>query len=262
MKHFIKNLFRKNSGLTVEEQIRKKTFISFSLFGLLLAAGVIAWIWILHTPLDGGLQGGIHEPLRKVLNTNDKIFTGTFSENRTAKEYPKSEAATKARVNGNIGMSDDFDANSWKLYIIKKKGDTLALTLDDIKKLPKTEVVHNFKCIEGWNQITWWGGVRFSDFIRYYHLENEASLQYVGMKTPDEEYYVGIDMRSALQQQTILCYELNGKPLPMNQGYPLRLIIPVKYGIKNIKRIGTIFFDNEKPADYWAERGYDYYSGL
>src|SRR5438128_314472 len=83
----------------------------------------------------------------------------------------------------------------------------------------------------------------------------EKELQYVGLITPDEEYYVGIDMPSALHPQTILCYEHNGKPLPMNQGYPLRLIIPVKYGIKSLKRIGTIFFDNDKPADYWAERG-------
>ncbi len=86
-------------------------------------------------------------------------------------------------------------------------------------------------------------------------------MQYVGMQTPDKKYYVGIDMPSALQPQTLLCYEMNGQPLPLNQGYPLRLIIPVKYGIKHLKRIGTLFFSNEKPADYWAERGYDYYAG-
>ena len=65
-----------------------------------------------------------------------------------------------------------------------------------------------------------------------------------------------------LQSQTILCYEMNNKPLPMNQGYPLRLIIPVKYGIKHLKQLGTIYFSNQKPPDYWAERGYDYYAGL
>jgi DMSO/TMAO reductase YedYZ molybdopterin-dependent catalytic subunit len=55
---------------------------------------------------------------------------------------------------------------------------------------------------------------------------------------------------------------MNGAPLPMNQGYPLRLIIPVKYGIKHLKRIGSIFFSNTRPPDYWYERGYDYYAGL
>jgi DMSO/TMAO reductase YedYZ molybdopterin-dependent catalytic subunit len=44
--------------------------------------------------------------------------------------------------------------------------------------------------------------------------------------------------------------------------HPLRLVIPVKYGIKNIKRIGLIRFTNSRPADYWAEEGYDWYAGL
>ena len=138
----------------------------------------------------------------------------------------------------------------------------MVLTLDDIKKLNKIDVVFNFKCIEGWSQITWWSGVRFSDLIKKYGLEKESAMKFVGMKTPDEDYYVGIDMPSILQPQTILCYELNGKPLPMNQGYPLRLIIPVKYGVKHLKRIGTIDFSNTRPPDYWAEKGYDYYTGL
>jgi DMSO/TMAO reductase YedYZ molybdopterin-dependent catalytic subunit len=69
-------------------------------------------------------------------------------------------------------------------------------------------------------------------------------------------------MASALHPQTLLCYEMNGTPLPPGHGYPLRLIIPVKYGIKNLKRIGNLSFSNERPPDYWFERGYDYYSGL
>lgn len=86
-------------------------------------------------------------------------------------------------------------------------------------------------------------------------------MKYVGLQTPDKKYYVGIDMPSALHPQTLLCYEMNSKPLPINQGFPVRLIIPVKYGIKHLKRIGTMFFSNDKPADFWAERGYDYYAG-
>jgi DMSO/TMAO reductase YedYZ molybdopterin-dependent catalytic subunit len=164
-------------------------------------------------------------------------------------------------VNGNVGMSDGFDPAEWKLQVVKANGDTSFFTLADVKKVPKTEVVFDFKCIEGWSQKTWWGGVKFSDFTKYYHLDKETGLKYAGLKTPDEEYYVGIDMPSIMHPQTLLCYEMNGKPLPMNQGYPLRLIIPVKYGIKHLKRIGTIYFSNERPPDYWAERGYDYYSG-
>ena len=68
-------------------------------------------------------------------------------------------------------------------------------------------------------------------------------------------------MKSALHPQTLLAYEQNGKPLAEEHGAPLRLVIPVKYGIKNIKRIGKIEYTNERPADYWAEEGYDWFAG-
>jgi hypothetical protein len=262
MANFLTNIFTKNSKLTVDQLIVKKTVVSFFFFFLFSAAAVWGWKWLQHQPLDGGIRGGIPQPLRNGLSKNEAIFNGLLSEKHLAKTYPKSMAAKDVRVNGDAGMGDDFDPSAWKMYVLKATGDTLAITLDDIKKLPKTEVIFNFKCIEGWNQITWWAGVKFSDFIKAYGLTTEAGMKYLGLSTPDEEYYVGIDMPSAMHPQTLLCYEMNGKPLPMNQGYPLRLIIPVKYGVKSIKRIGTMYFDNDRPADYWAERGYDYYIGL
>jgi DMSO/TMAO reductase YedYZ molybdopterin-dependent catalytic subunit len=86
-------------------------------------------------------------------------------------------------------------------------------------------------------------------------------LDYTALETPDREYYVGLDMASALHPQTLLCYEMDGRPLTLEHGAPLRLVIPVKYGIKNLKRIGTVRFTDARPADYWAEQGYDWYAG-
>jgi DMSO/TMAO reductase YedYZ molybdopterin-dependent catalytic subunit len=54
---------------------------------------------------------------------------------------------------------------------------------------------------------------------------------------------------------------MNGQSLTPAHGAALRLFTPVEYGIKSIKRIGTIRFTNQRPADYWAERGYDWYAG-
>jgi hypothetical protein len=245
------------------KKYKRKSLIAFLVFFAMIAIAWAGWKWLVRQPLDNGIRGGIQKPLRKVLDINEEVYRGLYSTKHLIKEYPRKDAAKRARVNGNIGLDEDiFDAATWKLQIVKSTGDTLFLTMDDIKKLPKIDVVFNFKCIEGWSQITWWSGVRFSEVIKRYGLEKETQMKYVGMITPDEEYYVGIDMPSILQPQTILCYELNGAPLPMNQGYPLRLIIPVKYGVKHLKRIGTISFSNTRPPDYWAERGYDYYTGL
>ncbi|MDP4284507.1 MAG: molybdopterin-dependent oxidoreductase [Bacteroidota bacterium] len=244
--------------LISSKKFRKRSVIAFILFVIFLAGTVFAWKWI-HKQPD---MAGVPQPLRKVLNTNENIFSNFLTDKHLAETYPRSAAAKRVRVNGDIGLKSTLDTMAWKLKLVRSPGDTLLIGLADIKALPKTELVFNFKCIEGWSQITDWAGVRFSDFVKKYHLNQETHMNYAGLSTPDDKYYVGIDMASMMHPQTLLCYEMNGKPLPLNQGYPLRLIIPVKYGIKHIKRIGTIYFSNIRPPDYWYERGYDYYSGL
>ena len=141
----------------------------------------------------------------------------------------------------------------------------LLLSMADIRQLPHVEMVTQLKCIEGWSEIVHWGGVRMVDFIRAYKPArgpDGTPVRYVGLETPDGEYYVGLDMPSAMHPQTLLCYEINGQPLSPEHGAPLRLVTPMKYGIKNLKQIGKITFTNVRPKDYWAEQGYDWYSGL
>jgi hypothetical protein len=148
----------------------------------------------------------------------------------------------------------------------------LLLTLNDIKNLPRVEMTTELKCIEGWSTIVNWSGARFSDFIAQFlpatHNGSQPDinrpqdfLPYVSLVTPDGGYYVGMDMPSILHPQTLLVYEMNGESLSLQHGAPLRLVTPTKYGIKQIKRIGRISFTDERPADFWAERGYDWYSG-
>jgi DMSO/TMAO reductase YedYZ molybdopterin-dependent catalytic subunit len=240
------------------KQVRKRTIFSLVVFAILIIVAISGWQWLRHQPTDNEAR----EPLRKVLNFNELFFGRIFSNSHMEKSFPPVRALKNPRVNGMEGISDGFDPSTWKLKVARKAGDTLYLSIDDIKSLPKTEIVFDFKCIEGWSQVTHWGGVLFSDFAKKYGLNKQTDMKFAGLTTPDDGYYVGIDMPSMLHPQTILCYEMNGKPLSNEHGAPLRLIIPVKYGIKHLKRIGTVFFSNERPADYWYERGYDYYSGL
>jgi DMSO/TMAO reductase YedYZ molybdopterin-dependent catalytic subunit len=243
--------------LTVNQQITRRTFVSFSAFVLLGATAWKSWFWLKDALPSDGVQG----PLRKGLNVDDKIFSPTLSPDHHAKTYPTSAAARNVRYNANIGLPHTPDPN-WRLHVTTLDNRALSISLDELKQLPKTEFAFEFKCIEGWSQISWWGGVRFSDFIQHYNLQKEAALAYVGLSTPDDQYYVGIDTPSAMHPQTLLCYEMTGQALPLKHGAPLRLIIPVKYGVKNLKCVGKMFFSNDRPRDYWFERGYDYYCGL
>ena len=221
---------------------------------------------------------------QNVLKFNEDLSQLYYSPKHLAPEFPKSRISM-ARVNGGEGMGDNFDPTSWMLVTgvanqnsyPQYKADInyaelsplasgaeraplsgLLLTLDDIKRLPRVEMTTELKCIEGWSIIVNWVGARFSDFVAAYQPQ---FTKYVGIVTPDEGYYVGWDMPSILHPQTLLAYEMNGAPLAMEHGAPLRLVSTVKYGIKQIKRIGRIEFTDERPPDFWAEQGYDWYSG-
>jgi DMSO/TMAO reductase YedYZ molybdopterin-dependent catalytic subunit len=256
---------KRKKQLTIHQKINRRNFISFAAFIGLGGAAFGGWRLLYNSPLESaGITTKARKPLRRALNKTELFFRRFFSNNNLVRTYPKSMAAKNVRVNSDIGVEagKKFDPAIWSLKVNKQTGEILNITLKELMTLPKTEIVFAFKCVEGWDQISYWGGVKFSDFIKHYQLDNEAKLEYVGMETPDKGYYVGIDMPSAMHPQTLLAYQVNDKPLPLEHGAPLRLIIPVKYGIKNLKRIGTISFSNQRPRDYWAEFGYDYYSGL
>ena len=213
-------------------------------------------------------------PFRVAVGVNEQLAHDYFSTRRLSPTF-SSKRVSPDRVNGDLGLDDDVDPAKWEFGVqgLASQDDPLSLGLDAIKNLPRVEMTTELKCIEGWSVIVQWAGARFSDFMRAYppqtisgdafslkHLEDLPP--YVSMETPDGEYYVGLDMESALHPQTLLCYERKGQPLSQEHGAPLRLVIPVKYGVKNIKRIGTIEYSSLRPADYWAERGYDWYIGL
>ncbi|MEO6931240.1 MAG: molybdopterin-dependent oxidoreductase [Chitinophagaceae bacterium] len=222
-----------------------------------------AWKLLRNAPKeDKAITGGVQKPLRKALNKTELASRKIFSNNHLAKTYPKSQAAKKVRENGKVGLKAALNTEDWKLEVTRSSGEILKISLAEIQALPKTEIIYDFKCVEGWDQIQHWAGLKFSDFIDHFKLQGETNLAYVGLETPDKAYYVGLDIESAMHPQTILAYEMNDLPLTQMHGAPLRLIMPVKYGIKNLKRIGTINFSDQRPRDYWAENGYDYYSGL
>jgi DMSO/TMAO reductase YedYZ molybdopterin-dependent catalytic subunit len=238
--------------LTGEQELTRRSRRAF----LTLGAGAVgvagAWFWLQSRPLEDEIPG----PLRSVLGFNERVVRGTlFSNDHLVATYPAS-AIGKLKKNGDFGIDKPVDLNAWRLTVGSRQ-----LTMDDIRTLPRVEQIIDFKCVEGWSTVTQFAGARLADFTAKFAPGGEKAA-YVGMQTPDKEYYVSLDMPSALHPQTLLAWEMNGAPLTSDHGAPLRLSIPTKYGIKNLKRIGRIDYTDRRPPDYWAEQGYDWYSGL
>ena len=178
-------------------------------------------------------------------------------ENKSAEPEQQDEKHTGRAPRGKGEAGESFTT-------LRPGTPGLLLTMDDITKLPRHELVTQFKCVEGWSQVVHWAGVRMADFLEAYPpaLINGKDPRYVYMETPDGDYYVGYDMYVCRHPQTLLVTEMMGLPLSQYHGAPLRIHMPTKYGYKQIKRIGLIYYTNERPDDYWTELGYDWYAGL
>lgn len=244
----------------LSSQLKKRLILSFSLGFLFFAIVITTFLTIRSQPK----VGGIPSTLRRSHLWNEELWKILRSSRGMTKSKPKPLAGTKPRVNGLLGLKSPIDLDKHVVQILTY-GKLLTLPYKAFTLLPKVEYSTEFFCIEGWSEDVHYAGARFSDFLEAYNLGKKPDgtyYQYVGFETPDRGYYVSLDMESLLHPQTVLAYEMNQMPLSLDNGAPLRLIIPIKYGIKSIKRIGKIYFSDRRPPDYWAEQGYDWDSGL
>jgi DMSO/TMAO reductase YedYZ molybdopterin-dependent catalytic subunit len=259
------------TGAAAEQQLRCLTRRSFITGAAAALGGLGAWRWLTTATLDDGVPW----PLRRVLRFNEGLAETLGSPRGLAPTFPAESVQGPPRTNGLVGLTAEVNAAGWQLRVQHEgRGAGQTIRLRDVQALARLDLVTELKCVEGWSEVMHFGGVRFLDFVTRFALGTRSGrapdpagnpqdlFRYVYLATPDEAYYVGLDMASALHPQTLLCDTMNWQPLTRQHGAPLRLYLAVKYGYKSLKRIGLIRFQDERPRDYWADRGYDWYAGL
>jgi DMSO/TMAO reductase YedYZ molybdopterin-dependent catalytic subunit len=259
------------TGAEAEKEMRRLSRRSFTVGAAAAVAGLGAWRWL----TTAASEDGIPWPLRRMLRFNQWLAEGYASPRRLAPTFPREAVQGAARTNGLVGLSGEVDISRWQLRVQHEgRGAEQAVSLRAVQELPRTDLVTELKCVEGWSEVMHFSGVRFLDFVTRLGMATRSGrapdpagnprdlYRYVYLATPAEDYYVGLDMASALHPQTLLCDTMNGQPLTREHGAPLRLYLAAKYGYKSLKRIGLIRFQDERPPDYWADRGYDWYAGL
>jgi len=207
--------------------------------------------------------------LNRSLRIDDDIAEALYSRNRLVPTYTKSQI-TPLKNNYNGATPDPGYISGWKLTL-----DGLASGLSiplDIRNLLTRFSVHEqitrLVCVEGWSAIAWWAGLRFDDLLRAYppmsqakwaRVESSVNLDASGNPDP---YFMSLDLATARHPQTLLATHFNGQALTVEHGAPLRLLVPVKLGLKNVKAITKLTYVAQEPRDYWAERGYSHYDGI
>ena len=246
---------RSGAAIPIDE-FRRRSRRSF----LTGAAGIVgAGVFWNYVQTKSDPVDGIPGVLRNTLEANEAIWSNF--EGRSAPEFDISDASP-IQVNGRVGIREDVVLDGYTVRVEGPDGEVLdELEIARFESMPRRDMVTEHKCIEGWSNITHWNGVRFRDFHEPY-ADLIGDARYVGLETPDGEYYVGWDLDAILHPQTLLALEQNGEPLDQNHGAPIRLATPNKYGIKCLKRIAVIRYRRDRTPDFWAERSYDWYAGL
>lgn len=239
---------------------------------LTLAAGgtaaVLGWRWLISRPRENGQPW----PFRRALQANEALWGALWDPTRLAPTYQRSAAGPNPRVNGHLGLDAKADPSAWSLKVEGAAAGPLTLSLADVQALPAHDLVTELRCVEGWTIVVHWTGARLSDFMARFPpaardgsaadpRQPERMPPFLALETPGRGYYVGLDLQSALHPQTLLAWAINGQPLSWDHGAPLRLVAPMKYGVKNLKRIGTLRYSFVRPTDFWFEHGYDWYLG-
>jgi DMSO/TMAO reductase YedYZ molybdopterin-dependent catalytic subunit len=193
------------------------------------------------------------------------------------REFAKADISPAFRANGSTDPPDaDYKAlvaagfAGWALVVDGLVERPLSLTLDQIRALPARTQITRHDCVEGWSCIGEWTGARLGPLMAMAGLRPEARhiVLYCADTLGAAKYYETLDLVDIDHPQTILAYAMNGAPLTVAHGAPLRLRAERYLGYKQAKYVMRLEavdrFDHIAGGQggYWEDQGYDRYGGI
>jgi methionine sulfoxide reductase catalytic subunit len=216
-------------------------------------------------PIPDDAQGQSADELGNPLNTLGQITSyNNYYEFSTAKDAVAS-------------LSAGFQATPWAVEVGGLVHNPKTYALEDLLKFTQKERIYRLRCVEAWSMVIPWSGFELNELLK--EVEPMTSAKYVSFTTlMDKEqmpgegssfypwpYKEGLRLDEAMHRLTIIATGLYGQPLPNQNGAPLRLVVPWKYGFKSIKAIIRIELTDQKPETFWndiAPREYGFYSNV
>ena len=222
--------------------------------------------------------------LSKDGSVNDAVQSAITPAHALAREFSEADIAPKFRANGSIDPQNDEyldhvdnEFKDWKLEIRGLVEHPFSLTMEEIRALPSRTQITRHDCVEGWSCIGKWKGARLGPILDRAGIKPQArfvvfrcldKLDESGDLGGGDLYYESCRIVDAYHPQTILAYDLNGKPLPVANGYPLRVRLERKLGYKQAKYLSAIeLVDSyahigQGNGGYWEDLGYDWFGGI
>ncbi len=253
---------------------RRRWLQQAGMLGLASVSGLAADpLWAQTTPRAGVLPP--LNPLPSAVAAARAIDTLTpYKDATTYNNFyefgtDKSDPAENAHTLKTSPWSVDIEG------LVKKPG---RMALEDLLKLsPMEERIYRMRCVEGWSMVMPWVGYSLSalikrveplgsaKYVEFVTLADSKTMPYVGSRVLTWPYTEGLRMDEAMHPLTLLCFGMYGEVLPKQNGAPVRLVVPWKYGFKSAKSLVKIRFTEKQPATAWnkaAAHEYGFYSNV
>ncbi|HLI86181.1 MAG TPA: molybdopterin-dependent oxidoreductase [Bryobacteraceae bacterium] len=216
-------------------------------------------------PPDGG---GIYGPGETLTYAAQRLLT----RHSMAREFARSQISNPPFANEVAPMGEVFHRlqkeafAGWRLAVDGMVARPASFALDQLRGFPRRSQITHLACEEGWSYIAEWTGVPLAYILKITGALPQA--RYVVYRSIQSDWWDSVDMADALHPQTILAMWMNGGPLPVEFGGPLRLRVPRQLGYKSVKYItGLTVTDNLKRfgkglGSASPEGGYAWYAGI
>jgi DMSO/TMAO reductase YedYZ molybdopterin-dependent catalytic subunit len=183
-----------------------------------------------------------------------KLFGGTRYPGDVAKRVPPGQRLVKGWPVLHVGPIPKFNEEEWDLRVDGLVEDPLTLSYTDLKALPNAALTADMHCVTGWTTLdNVWEGVLFRTVAERARPLPEA--RWVTAHC-DYGYTSDLSLEAMMEEDVLLAWAHNGEPLTPEHGFPLRLVVPARYGWKSAKWLRGLEFAAENRRGYWEERGY------
>jgi sulfoxide reductase catalytic subunit YedY len=165
-----------------------------------------------------------------------------------------------------IHLAKELTINPWTVQVDGEVENPITLSIDSIlKKFTQQERIYRLRCVEGWSMVVPWNGFSLSELIKLTKPTSRAKyVEFISLERPEEmigqrqstlpwPYREGLRIDEAMHPLTMLVTGLYGNALPAQNGAPIRLAVPWKYGFKSSKAITHIRLVNQKPKTSWNQ---------
>lgn len=188
----------------------------------------------------------------------------TLTDRRAALHYNNYYEFSTAKDAVSI-LSKALTLTPWKITIKGEVEKPLELDIDSIRALCEQERVYRFRCVEGWSMVVPWLGISLGQLLSLAKpLSSAKYVKFIGCHRPEEmigqrrpimewPYTEALRIDEAMHPLSFVATGMYGEPLSPQNGAPLRLVVPWKYGYKSIKAFESIEFVSERPVTSWMK---------